>query len=1421
MGRGGFWRERPLQLSLSGPVEGEGEGEGVVTSARGLLSPNNRQQQRGPLSPYLIEKRWKSGNFFVATIDEQCLSKGSGSNEMGSLQSKSSGGISALTSNDCDGGSGSGSGGDKEICNFKGEDKENTPSLGYMQLEMTNGTTESLFEASSSGTERVELAKDDRSDDFFTHRRTVSPPCSRDPNSRHGSGLPGNDASVAAAAVRPSMWPSSSVGSRSTMAEQRGAPLSWSDPPSCIRAVEGTAELLGSTPRLPLDKTDSLMEGQPAVQCLYPPSMQAALAAANPWSLMRSSVTVLGDTRTDEVFEKNSPMPTLMPIQSVLQSALGALRQTEAMEGEAEAKTQIEGQHGVGEAWSADDSWTGVPSDEIFLDMNRRVGETAGVLEAIGYKHAVPSGGESSTERPQSASVVGQNTQMHPNGGEPSVLKKSRYGVAHATATQEHPDMGRLTSAVKTSERRGTATAVREPTEVNLRLMQDEGVRSTPATMAQGPRMERRSRQKSINSPRRIRKSPTRHRHPQVTVVRSHASPPLGNTVTAQVVAPYHASPRHRSQGDEVVMLEKTFVAALPPKPSLLRISAGISVDSPLTVCTVDASSEAQTRAVSVLPERKIGSTSAPPVEAMSSTPGNTVASWSLYHLIGSAESSSDSRWEEVLDALCSDPSLAWRTANYEMADDAAATTLTKDDGSKVLIAAASAASWLPLHLACLSAPPTYVIRGLLLCHPKSAMEKDNGGRTPLHLAAASGSNVDVLRLLVEKHPRALVARDQKGMIPLHLSIGNGNALPNLEVLMVLLGLDGDFGWDGIHRGGRNGLQMSANHSEEIFSSPRTATLKPGALDWFNPGYDCSDSPSSTILASLWETKRSNFNSSSESLSGVNDDILRRLKVLQRLRTQDIIAPMANNEGFEGGVWEEPSSDSADWPADDDVGLESDAMAGPAAMAVPRHGLLPLHMVVERAPLQFSANRPPNDNDDLAESRPSNDLNGVLFLLVSAYYPALTTIDALGRTPLMLALSGQRQPDLEVVKLLLGDRSGEQTFLPSWTGGLSVAEMAIAPNKNKRQGRFINPAMIPLAQSSRLPLHVAAEESLPFAVLKAIRDMYPAAVVTTDRGQMPLHCSLQNVDGILPSPSVIQMLLNDEQGGWLVSTASDDMGRTPFDLLVKIGGMISLVQSDLSSEDDKWVINVNEIIARESSKSYRPIFIAASTVASHQSSQILLYEEEKFLFKIRCLPPWLRREACACPAVQSMLFSAMASPFHTAIVLLQGVALVATMIVLGLAIDIDALSASEVGASEATVVRQQYYVLALSGLAFYHATVEAYHAVQCIRLSVVLSQFVFNFWSWVNLGAVALLFITAINLDRRWVRTIDKDTITVLGTVCTGMLWVKVVGYLTHWWYGIGQFIEVILKVSEVVSLGTTTSSFYCDKWRERDNSLY
>ena len=98
--------------------------------------------------------------------------------------------------------------------------------------------------------------------------------------------------------------------------------------------------------------------------------------------------------------------------------------------------------------------------------------------------------------------------------------------------------------------------------------------------------------------------------------------------------------------------------------------------------------------------------------------------------------------------------------------------------------------SWTPMHIACLSKPPSYVLQALISASNQCVAMEDKGGRLPLHLACASGASEIAIRTLVNALPSSIERGDAKGCVPLHMLLrGSDDTDDNGHVSSTLVSL--------------------------------------------------------------------------------------------------------------------------------------------------------------------------------------------------------------------------------------------------------------------------------------------------------------------------------------------------------------------------------------------------------------------------------------------------------------------------------------------------------------------------------------------------------------------------------------------------------------------------------------------------------
>jgi len=91
---------------------------------------------------------------------------------------------------------------------------------------------------------------------------------------------------------------------------------------------------------------------------------------------------------------------------------------------------------------------------------------------------------------------------------------------------------------------------------------------------------------------------------------------------------------------------------------------------------------------------------------------------------------------------------------------------------------------FLPIHKACVLAPPESVIDALLDAHPEGARSKDQDGWIALHCACFYGSSEEVVRALLRVYPKGAQCLDDEGRLAVHYSCLKAASDP---VVMALL----------------------------------------------------------------------------------------------------------------------------------------------------------------------------------------------------------------------------------------------------------------------------------------------------------------------------------------------------------------------------------------------------------------------------------------------------------------------------------------------------------------------------------------------------------------------------------------------------------------------------------------------------------
>jgi ankyrin repeat protein len=405
--------------------------------------------------------------------------------------------------------------------------------------------------------------------------------------------------------------------------------------------------------------------------------------------------------------------------------------------------------------------------------------------------------------------------------------------------------------------------------------------------------------------------------------------------------------------------------------------------------------------------------------------------------------------------------------------------------------------------------------------------------------------------------------------------------------------------------------------------------------------------------------------------------------------------------------------------------MDNKDYSNPASIPTPTGKLFPLHLLVRRKPNPI----PQNLNNRLPPAL-SRDL---VRILVAAYPSALSKRDAHSRTPLMTAmLQTDFLPSLEVVELLLGIGT------PGY------------------YHQHESPAALHVGDTFQLPLHVAAEEmNSNFEMLSRIYEAYPQALLAQDiRGRTPLMLALRNYRSVPIDQPTLELLFDEK-----VSQIRDHDGKIPLDLVLKY-------PKCLQKLDESIVVQA---------------FLDSSIRKPRN-----WIEEELLLKKLRNLPPWLRRHACAAQYVQEALMEKVASPFLTFWILLNGLILIGLLVMLRILLE----------SAERDVLLTTVYVLASLVLAN-----QVVYWMAAMLVGEFYSQCATNPWRWIDVAAGYLAIATA-NVIAEDVATLQNVTGTFggfsparedplaswLGTCATALIWLSLVGYAVQWWCSMAVF---------------------------------
>jgi ankyrin repeat protein len=721
--------------------------------------------------------------------------------------------------------------------------------------------------------------------------------------------------------------------------------------------------------------------------------------------------------------------------------------------------------------------------------------------------------------------------------------------------------------------------------------------------------------------------------------------------------------------------------------------------------------------------------TSDPSTEATHMSGESANKNLTLHDLCGEATTTDDVAWRNALYLLSVQPHLA----------------TISDEG------------WTPLHICCLgaSAPPSFMVRAMLYCNRGAARQVDEGDRLPLHLVAASSGDVETMQLLVEEYPQGIYQLDVHGQTPLHLLLRNVATELTSEKARVLLGLTlpetADFEQQKrvLQRRGEH-LDLKLNELGRMMSRTRPVSIL----------------ERERLHESEFET--------------YPQDVQISLKKLEQWKKR------------------QRKQTSEDEEAVEVVGY-ADGETNPAAIPTVAATQLPIHMLVRRAivdrvPVESSSSvrgtepfdEDEEDDDDCKDDdRESSDVEvsseaprasvpnpiAVLRLFAAAYPEGLVLRDAQGFTPLLAALLAKDIiPSVEVIEILLGKRSAGYESPPIWAQDMSLHRIA--------EAKYMNPAMVPMADSNQLPLHVASEEMLSnFFLIESIHESYPGAIQIQDSaGKTPLHLALSNYRRIPADPRVVSLLLSDR-----VAQIRDDDGKLPFDLLVESGKSLP---SQLPRHWSFAEIAHEGSTATDVSSVYQRLFTVSILGEARPNNSA---EAKSFLRRLGSLPVWLRRQACQANFVQELLIEELSSPLNCSFVILDGMLLVLLITVFRIQMKqfVDSIDSGD--------VLQSWYTYTVYAAAATRIAFQALFWVLSVSLAEFQQAVLLNGWGWIDCSAMMITLFTSVVLYG----SRDIDQLLTLGTVSTGLLWLTLIGYLARWWYGMAILTGALSKVSE------------------------
>ena len=710
-----------------------------------------------------------------------------------------------------------------------------------------------------------------------------------------------------------------------------------------------------------------------------------------------------------------------------------------------------------------------------------------------------------------------------------------------------------------------------------------------------------------------------------------------------------------------------------------------------------------------------------------------------------------------------------------------------------------NAEQFTPLHVCCLGdqAPPSFIILGLLYAYPQAVRKRDAGGRLPLHLVAASSADVTTMQWLVNEYPEAVSQTDDFGLTPLHLYL---RRLSDEELdpqrVSILLGCT-DNGSSAAN--GNAGFDASAKQDHILFRRGSHMHMSP-------------DDVREQLVQRPRPVTRFTRVDHEAAIANYPPDIQVSLRQLSRWQTKMHSPARSKDVNVTHSTLVSSFADAM-LEMEDDLGQSS---VSPAAIETPSTGQLPIHMVVQRiieeqeqhgiqihnsteeyeqaqdeevqsSPLKQRSDSEDEDSEveDLIQD-PNNDAERpkarrashladpkileVMRLIIDDFSEGLSVRDGEGFTPLLKVLmNGEEMPNLDVVLLLLGRRSCSANKEWSVDQDLPLHQLSAASVSSM----WVNPAMVPSTWTKQLPLHIVAEEyASELPLVQSVYEAYPAAIQVQDsHGRTPLHLALSSYRDIPVDPRVMNMLLSD-----IVAQTQDRKGMVPLDIMLE--------NAHVLPETLPWAWKLAEANDPAVGTVYQRLFHASMLhLASSTTSRA---NGREILHSLQVLPQWMRRQACVSTFVQEVLVEEIATPWKSAVILLDGVLLIGLLTVFRLQMNEYIVSGQYL---------DTWYTFAVYAFATGRFLLLGAMGSLASSLGQYNDMVLRNLWYWIDYAAMVLAIVTSVLLNG----SVRQDILLSLGTGATGLLWWSVIGYISRWSLAMSVFAGLLGQLANYI----------------------